>query len=41
MNMVEYYVLMYENGKTRPIETVLRMREEENIGGSDFNKDSL
>jgi hypothetical protein len=25
--MVEYYVLMYENGKMRPGETVLRMGE--------------
>jgi hypothetical protein len=24
--MVEYYVLRYENGKMRPVETVLRMR---------------
>jgi hypothetical protein len=22
VNMVEYYVLMYENGKMRPVETV-------------------
>jgi hypothetical protein len=22
MNVVEYYVLMYENGKMRPIETI-------------------
>jgi hypothetical protein len=24
-NMVEYYVLMYENGKMRPVETILRI----------------
>jgi hypothetical protein len=25
MNVLEYYVLMNENGKMRPVETVLRM----------------
>jgi hypothetical protein len=28
VNMVEYYVLMYENGKMRPVETVPGMGEE-------------
>jgi hypothetical protein len=27
VNMVEYYALMYENGKMRPAETILRMGE--------------
>jgi hypothetical protein len=27
VNMVEYYTLMDENGKMRPVETVLRMGE--------------
>jgi hypothetical protein len=25
VNMVKYYVLMYENGKMTPVETILRM----------------
>jgi hypothetical protein len=29
MNMEKYYVLMYENGKMRPVETILRMDEGE------------
>jgi hypothetical protein len=36
VNVVEYYVLMYENGKTRPVETVPGMRGgrlQENDGG--------
>jgi hypothetical protein len=24
VNMVKYYALMYENGKKRPVETILR-----------------
>jgi hypothetical protein len=38
------YVLMYENGKMRPVETVLGMEEErikENDGGGEFNYDIL
>jgi hypothetical protein len=34
-NMVEYYALMYENGKMRPVESTLRMgggRMKENDG---------
>jgi hypothetical protein len=27
VNMVEYYVLMYENGKMRPVETIPGMEE--------------
>jgi hypothetical protein len=35
VNVVEYYVLMNENGKMRPVETILRMGEgiRENDGG--------
>jgi hypothetical protein len=35
VNMVEYYALMYENGKMRPVETVPAMGEgiKENDGG--------
>jgi hypothetical protein len=35
---------MYENGKVRPVETILRMRGEwikENDGGCEFNYDIL
>jgi hypothetical protein len=31
--MVEYYVLMYENGKMRPVENIQRKGMEENDGG--------
>jgi hypothetical protein len=27
VNVVEYYTLMYENGKMRPVETILRIEE--------------
>jgi hypothetical protein len=27
VNMVEYYALMYENGKLRPVETIPRVGE--------------
>jgi hypothetical protein len=30
VNIVEYYVLLFENGKMRPVETILRIR-----GGGD------
>jgi hypothetical protein len=36
----KYYVLMYENGKMRPVETILRMGGEEikeNDGGGEYN----
>jgi hypothetical protein len=35
VNMVEYYALMYENGKMRPVETIPGMGEriKENDGG--------
>jgi hypothetical protein len=29
MNVVEYYVLMYENGKIRPVETIPGMQRGE------------
>jgi hypothetical protein len=35
-----YYVLMYKNGKMRPLETILRMggrRIKENGGGGEFS----
>jgi hypothetical protein len=32
VNMVEYYVLMYENGKMRPVETIPGMGEGANKG---------
>jgi hypothetical protein len=44
VNMVEYYVLMYENGKMRPVETLPGMgggRIKENDGGGEFNCDIL
>jgi hypothetical protein len=40
--MVEYYVLVYENGKMRHVETVPGMGEgeiKENDGGGEFNYD--
>jgi hypothetical protein len=43
--MVEYYILMNENGKMRPIETIPGMGEgrriKENDGGDEFNYDTL
>jgi hypothetical protein len=42
VNMVEYYVLIYENGKMRPVETLPGMgggRIKENDGGDGFNYD--
>jgi hypothetical protein len=42
VNMVEYYILMYENGKMRLVETVPGMGVEiikENDGGHEFNYD--
>jgi hypothetical protein len=44
VNVVEYYALMYENGKTRPCETIPGMRGgriKESDGGGDFNYDVL
>jgi hypothetical protein len=44
MNMVEYYALMYENGKMRPAEAVPGMgggRIKENDGGAEFKYDIL
>jgi hypothetical protein len=36
--MVEYYVLMYENGKMRPVETSPGMEGiKEDDGGGEFN----
>jgi hypothetical protein len=40
----KYYVLMYENGKMRPTETIPGMGKrgiKENDGGSEFNYDIL
>jgi hypothetical protein len=42
--MVEYYVLMNENGKMRPVETIQGMgrgKIKENDGGGEFNYDIL
>jgi hypothetical protein len=42
--MVEYSVLMYENGKMRPVDTIPGMGErgiKENDGGGEFNHDIL
>jgi hypothetical protein len=42
--MVEYYVLMYDNGKLRPVETIQGMEGEgikENDGGGEFKYDIL
>jgi hypothetical protein len=42
--MVEYYALVYVNGKMRPVESILRIggREiKENNGGGEFNYDIL
>jgi hypothetical protein len=44
VNMVEYYVLMYENGTMRPVETIPGMGGgwiKEDDGGGDFNYDIL
>jgi hypothetical protein len=44
VNMVEYYVLMYDNGKLRPVETIQGMEGEgikENDGGGEFKYDIL
>jgi hypothetical protein len=46
VKMVEYYALMYENGKMRPAETIPVMGGggkglEENDGGDEFNYDIL
>jgi hypothetical protein len=44
VNMVEYYVLIYENGKMRPVETIPGMGGggiKENDGGGEFNYDIL
>jgi hypothetical protein len=32
VNVVEYYALMYENGKMRPVETIPGMGEEDEVG---------
>jgi hypothetical protein len=40
LNVVEYYVLMYENGKMGPVETGMGgKRIKENNGGGEFNSD--
>jgi hypothetical protein len=42
VTMVEYYVLTYENGKMRPVETIPEMGGggiKENDGGGEFNYD--
>jgi hypothetical protein len=42
MKWCKYYVLMYENGKMRPVETIPGMgggRIKENDGGGEFNYD--
>jgi hypothetical protein len=41
VNMVEYYVLMYEKGKMRPVETIPGMGGgiKENDGGGEFYYD--
>jgi hypothetical protein len=44
VNMVEYYALMCENGKMRPIEAIPGMGGvgiKENDGGGEFNSDTL
>jgi hypothetical protein len=43
VNMVENYVLTYENRKMRPVETILRMEEgmKKNNGMCEFNEDIL
>jgi hypothetical protein len=44
VNMVEYYVLMCETGKMRPVETVPGTGKggiKENDGGGEFNYDIL
>jgi hypothetical protein len=44
MNMVEYYVLMRENGKMRPVETIPEIGGgciKDNDGGGEFNYDIL
>jgi hypothetical protein len=42
--MVEYYVLVYENGKMRPVETIPGMEQggiNENDGGGELKFDIL
>jgi hypothetical protein len=41
--MVEYYILRYENGKMRPVETIPGMERviKENNGGGELNYDVL
>jgi hypothetical protein len=44
VNVVKYYVLMYENGKMRPVETIPGMGEggiQETDGQGEFNCDIL
>jgi hypothetical protein len=44
MNVVDYYVSMYENGKMKPVETVPRKGGggvKENDGGGKFNYDTV
>jgi hypothetical protein len=44
VNMVEYYTLMNENGKLRPVETIPGLGEggvKESDGGDEFNYDIL
>jgi hypothetical protein len=41
VDMWKYYVLMYENGKMRPVEIILRRGREgikKNDGGGELNK---
>jgi hypothetical protein len=43
VNVVKYYVVMYENGKMRSAETIPGMGEgiKEHDGGGEFNYDIL
>jgi hypothetical protein len=44
VNVIEIYVLMYENGKMRPVKTIPGMGGggiKENDGGGEFNYDIL
>jgi hypothetical protein len=44
VNVVEYYVHLYENGKMKPVQTIPGMGEggiKENDGGGEFNNDIL
>jgi hypothetical protein len=44
LNVGKFYVLIYENGKTRPVQTILVMEVEgikEKKGGDELNYDIL